>query len=294
MNAMLLDMLKESQERKWVQYGEVEAVRRHKLKDGSEQELIVINYQGSQVFCGKADFIEREVTSLNGFIQTRVPFIVKKVDGDIVQVSRIEALAKVAKQFVEHVKIGDMVKGTVTGVQDSGVVFVEVQGYPCLIPPEHWDFKRTTNLREMVPIGTVVEAKVLSVAKVGDENGPDEDDHLDYRIRLSRKELLTQEVDEVWENIDEHYRVGDLVAVKITGQATGFNSYFCELPKGISLIGNLSAPIRQKYNDYLPPGVKATGVIKYLDKTKKRGKIQIQRVEPNYANILDKHSFGIL
>ncbi|MCM3402998.1 MULTISPECIES: S1 RNA-binding domain-containing protein [Cytobacillus] len=287
MNTMLLEILKESRDRKWVQYGVVESIRKVDVK-GNREELVVIGYQGERVYARKEDFIERSISSLNGFVSTTVPFIVKDIKDGVVSVSRIEALGKVAKQFVDSVKIGDRVKGTVTGVNDNGLVYVEVQGYPCLIPPEEWDFKRTQNLRELLSLGTVVEANVITI-----DNLEGSEEKIDYRIRLSRKSVIQEEMNSIWDNIEDHYQVGDFVSFKVTGQASGFNSYYCELSNGISLIGNLTTTLRNKHNDYLPPGTLCKGSIKFLDKNKKRGKITIQQVEANFANLLNQRSFGI-
>lgn len=284
---MLQEMLQESRDRKWVQYGTVETIRKVDVK-GKQEELVVISYQGEKLYSRKEDFIERHISSLNGFVSTTVPFVVKEIKDGVVSVSRIEALEKVAKQFVDAVKIGDRVKGTVTGVSENGLVYVEVQGYPCLIPPEEWDFKRVQNLRELLPLGTVVETNVITIDKLEDSN-----EKIGYRIRLSRKAVVQEEMNSVWDNIEDHHRVGDFVSFKITGQANGFNSYYCELSNGISLIGNLTTNLRNKHNDYLPPGTLCKGTIKFLDKKKKRGKITIQQVEANFANLLNQRSFGI-
>lgn len=285
---MLQEILQESRDRKWVQYGTVETIRKIEVK-GKTEELIVIGYQGEQVYARKEDFIERNISSLNGFVSTTVPFIVKEIKDGIVSVSRIEALGKVAKQFVDNVKVTDRVKGIVTGVSDNGLVYVEVQGFPCLIPPEEWDFKRVHNLRELLPLGTVVEANVISIDKQeGDEDKPN------YRIRLSRKAVIQEEMNNIWDHVEDHYQVGDFISFKVTGQANGFNSYYCELPKGISLIGNLTTNLRNKHNDYLPPGTLCKGTIKFLDKKKKRGKLTIQQVEANFANLLNQRSFGMI
>jgi ribosomal protein S1 len=288
MNTMLQEILQESRDRKWVQYGVVETIRKVDVK-GKSDELVVISYQGDRVYARKEDFIERNITSLNGFVSTTVPFIVKEIKDGIVSVSRIEALEKVAKQFVDSVKIGDRVKGTVTGVNDNGLVYLEVQGFPCLVPPEEWDVKRVQNLRELLPLGTVVEANVISIDKLDNQEGS----KVSYRIRLSRKSVVQQEMNSIWENIEGVYQVGDFISFKITGQASGFNSYYCELSNGISLIGNLTTNLRQKHNDYLPPGTLCKGSIKFLDKNKKRGKITIQQVEANFAKLLSQKSFGM-
>lgn len=284
---MLQEILQESRDRKWVQFGKVETIRKVEVK-GKQEEIVVIEFQGEKVYSKKEDFIERNISSLNGFVSTTVPFIVKEIKDGVVSVSRIEALIKVSKQFCEAVKIGDRVKGTVTGVSENGLVYVEVNGYPCLIPPEEWDLKRVQNLRELLSLGTVVEANVISIDKL-DGN----EEKIDYRIRLSRKSILQEKMNNIWENIEDHVRVGDFISFKVTGQASGYNSYYCELSNSISLIGNLTTNLRNKHNDYLPPGTMCKGTVKFVDKKKKRGKITIQQVEANFANLLNQRSFGI-
>jgi hypothetical protein len=286
MNKMLLEMLKESKQRKWVQYGEVESIRKVNV-GGKPTDLIVILYQGEKVYCKREDFEERNIANLNGFIQTRVPFVVTEVADEFVSVSRVAALKRVAQEFVDHVKIGDRVQGTVTGVSEKNVVYLEVQGYPCIIPPDEWDVKRVSNLSELVFIGTVLEAEVLTITPMEEEVGRS----VPFRIRLSRKALLKNEAEAIWDNIENHYKPGDAVGFKITGQAAGYNSYYCELANGIILIGNLTSALRTRYNDYLPPGIQAKGTIRFIDKSNKRGKILINQVEANFANLLNKR-FG--
>jgi len=322
-NHHVSQLLQESLTRRWVQYGKVIAVQPVTLKGTREkQELIVISFQGERVYCPKEDFVNRPVTSFNGFIHTEVPFIVKSIEEelDIVRVSRVEAIPRVAQAFLNRVKEGEVVTGTVTGVLDNNCVFLDVDGFPCMIPPTQWDLRKINKLRELLPLGTEVHAKVLNIEKYDgskkthtetdgtgksvkssantDEMGDEEErtnsaEEFGYRVTLSRRAMREVERENFWLEIEKHHNVGDRTAVTVAGIAPGENSYYCELPSGITLIGNLNATLRKKYSGKLPPGIKCHAEIKRIDKNTKRGKVLIFRVEPNYAALMN-HAFGAL
>jgi len=333
MNQHVLQILRESMIRRWVQHGKVEQIKTINTRDLKE-ELIVIKFQGVNLYCKKEDFIDREVLSFNGFMHTEVPFVVNTIleDENIVLVSRREAIPKVVQQFHNTVRKGDVVKGIVTGVLDNNLVFLNVNGFPCLIPQSEWDIRRIRKLKEVLPVGTEVEAQVLDIIKeepfeaavepvveekikkltkaekakqledaqneeeLEDTEDPEEQKILEerktssqefgYRVVLSRRVLILENKEQFWEDIENHHREGDKVAVTVTGKTAGNNSYFCELPTGVTFIGHLNTFMRRKYLNGLTAGMKCHAEIIRIDKEKKRGNLILFRLEANNAAMM--------
>ncbi len=317
MNQHALDILRESMVRRWVQYGKVEQIKQTMLAGGKKEELVIINFSGTYVYCKKEDFVNREVQSLNGFVHTRVPFLVTSINEaeSIVLVSRVEAIPRIVNRFLDNVRVNDIVRGVVTGVLDSNLVFVDVDGFPCIIPAAEWDVRKIRNLRDMLPIGTEIEAKVLEIRKedsknplkeageeseivseaaetseredVAGDNKVSSTQEFGYRVILSRRLVVVDSKERFWEDINEHHSIGDKVAVTITGKAPGSNSYYCELPTGITLIGNLASSLRNRYYSGLPTGVGATAEITRLEKETKRGRVLIFKLEANHQAMMN-------
>jgi ribosomal protein S1 len=299
-NVAVLELLQESMKRKYVQYGLVENIRPVKLGRDSSEELILINFNGVIVYCRKNEFINRDLMSYSGFLQTTVPFIVKQIttDGNVI-VSRIEAVPLVSRAFIRNHSVGDMVSGYVTGVTENNLVFVDVEGVPCLIPPQEWDSVRTTNLREFLKVGTELDLKIISIdERIDDRKEEEAGEAADtinktvvefgYRVRLSRRAVLNEEMLKIWDNIDDYYTRGDSTVAKITGFGAGQNSYFLELPKGIVILGNLQSNLRRQYGGSLPQGLKVHIEIVSMDKQARRGKARIFKVDPTLQSSLRK------
>jgi ribosomal protein S1 len=216
---------------------------------------------------------------------TPVPFIVTDIDRETGTpvVSRIQALPIVQARFLKSVKAGDIVSGTVTGViPENKIVFVEVQGYSCMIPPNEWDLNSVSDLREVVMIGSEVEAKVMDIIPIKDIHGEDSDHDFEFRIRLSRRQLQQQARVMKWNDIEQYHRVNDHVLAKVVAKAPGPNSYLIELASsGIVIVGNLQYPLSEQFRYGLPLGLKVQAQIANLDKAKMVGKARIYRIDPS-------------
>lgn len=79
-----------------------------------------------------------------------------------------------AERFAE-LKIGDVVKGVVTGVVDFGV-FVNVNGIEGLVHISEISWERVSNPSDYVKVGEVIEAKIIAIDK--------------ERLSLSMKQLV--------------------------------------------------------------------------------------------------------
>lgn len=289
--AAVLEMLQESMRRKFVQYGTVENIRPVKLGKDTTEEIILINFNDVIVYCRKNEFVNRDLSSYSGFLQTQVPFIVKNItpDGNVI-VSRKEAIPIVSKNFIRTVNVDDIVTGFVTGVTENNLVFVDVKGVPCLIPPTEWDSVRTTNLRDFLKIGTELDLKVLTIEEMNPKSEEETDKEVQesskktsefgFRVRLSRKAILNEEMVKMWDRIEDYYSRGDTTVARIIGFGQGHNSYFLELPKGLIIMGNLQQNLKRQYGGSLPAGLKVHVEIVSMDKESRRGKARIFKLDP--------------
>ena len=109
-----------------------------------------------------------------------------------------------AERFAE-LKIGDVVKGIVTGVVDFGV-FVNVDGIEGLIHISEISWERVNNPADYVKVGETVEAKIIAIDK--------------ERLSLSMKQL----VEDPWLSEVEGLKKGSKVEGTVT-RITPFGAF---------------------------------------------------------------------
>ena len=109
-----------------------------------------------------------------------------------------------AERFAE-LKIGDVVKGVVTGVVDFGV-FVNVDGIEGLIHISEISWERVNNPSDYVKVGSTIEAKIIAIDK--------------ERLSLSMKQL----VEDPWISEVENLKKGSKVEGTIT-RITPFGAF---------------------------------------------------------------------
>ena len=109
-----------------------------------------------------------------------------------------------AARFAE-LKVGDVVKGVVTGVVDFGV-FVNVDGIEGLIHISEISWERVNNPADYVKVGDSVEAKIIAIDK--------------ERLSLSMKQL----VEDPWLNEVEGLKKGSKVEGTVT-RITPFGAF---------------------------------------------------------------------
>ncbi len=119
--------------------------------------------------------------------------------------SEKEAIKDGLAERFEKLKIGDTVKGVVTGVVDFGV-FVNVEGIEGLVHISEISWERVNNPSDYVKVGQTIEAKIISIDK--------------DRLSLSMKQL-TQDP---WLDEVEKFAKGDKVEGTIT-RITPFGAF---------------------------------------------------------------------
>lgn len=119
--------------------------------------------------------------------------------------SEKEAVRENMQQRFQQLKVGDVVKGVITGVVDFGA-FVNVQGIEGLIHISEISWERVNNPADYVKVGQTVEAKIISIEK--------------DRLSLSLKQLQ----EDPWAKEVEKFKKGDEVEGTVT-RITPFGAF---------------------------------------------------------------------
>ena len=123
-----------------------------------------------------------------------------------------------AERFAE-LKVGDTIKGIVTGVVDFGV-FVNLDGIEGLVHISEISWERVNNPSDYVKVGDEIEAKIIAVDK--------------ERLSLSMKQL----VEDPWLSEVENLKKGDKVEGTVT-RITPFGA-FVQISPAVEALDHVS------------------------------------------------------
>ena len=172
------------------------------------------------------------------------------------------------RALLGEMKVGEIREGIVKNLTDFGA-FVEVEeGVDGMahISDMSWT-RKVTNPTEIVKKGQVVEAVVLEV------------DAANQRLSLGLKQLT----EDPWRNIDQHFRMGDLVKGKVV-KLTSFGA-FVELAGGLEGLVHISQ-IREerveKMKDVLKAGDEVSARVIKIDAGERRIGLSIKAA--NYSS----------
>lgn len=133
--------------------------------------------------------------------------------------SEKEAIKDGLSERFEKLKVGDSVKGIITGVVDYGA-FVNVEGIEGLIHISEISWERVNNPADYVKVGQQVEAKVIAIDK--------------ERLSLSLKQLQ----EDPWLSEVEKFKKGDDVEGTVT-RITPFGA-FVQLSPAVEALVHVS------------------------------------------------------
>ena len=151
----------------------------------------------------KDEILQRLNSLVGKTIKVRILDAIKKENKLIF--SEKEAIKDgLAERFAE-LKVGDIVKGVVTGVVDFGV-FVNVDGIEGLVHISEISWERVNNPSDYVKVGDQLEAKIIAIDK--------------ERLSLSMKQL----VEDPWISEVENLKKGDKVEGTVT-RITPFGAF---------------------------------------------------------------------
>lgn len=134
-------------------------------------------------------------------------------------VSEKEAVRDEMQDRFEKLKVGDSVKGVITGVIDFGA-FVNVDGIEGLIHISEISWERVENPKDYVKVGQDIEAKIIGIDK--------------DRLSLSLKQMS----EDPWLHEVKTFKKGDTVEGKIT-RITPFGA-FVQLSPAVEALVHVS------------------------------------------------------
>ncbi len=227
-------------------------------KGGVEVELA-----GVRAFCPASQLDDRFVQDTTQFVGRTLAFLVTKVEGRNVVVSRRALLERESKQARQEtlasLAIGDVKRGRVTQLRDFGA-FVDLGGVEGLVPLRELSHERVKP-EDVVSIGDVVEVQIKAI-----ENKTDAKGHAKTEITLSLKALAA----DPWTAIDAVAPVGRVVAGQVTRLAE-FGAFVRIAPgvEGLLHVSELGAKVRHA-QDVLQIGQPVLARVLAVDPVKKR------------------------
>jgi small subunit ribosomal protein S1 len=133
--------------------------------------------------------------------------------------SEKEAVKDVLAEKFDSLKIGDTVKGVITGVVDFGA-FVNVDGIEGLIHISEISWERVNDPNDYIKVGDSVEAKIIAIDK--------------DRLSLSIKQLT----EDPWLSEVEKFKVGDKIEGTVT-RITPFGA-FIQISQAVEALVHVS------------------------------------------------------
>lgn len=218
----------------------------------------------------------------DSFIGKDISLMIKELKtdkkGTKILLSRKEIIAIHEMEALDNLKLGQIVKATITDILDFGLT-VKTNGIKGFIHISEIDWKKTTNLKNLFKIGEEVEAKIIEIEKEK------------RNLKLSIKELTKNP----WEIISEKYSIGETVEGKVT-RIVNYGA-FVELMPGVEGLLHSSdfSWVMKKVN--VNSFVKVGDIIKVsileLDKNEKKLKLGLKQLSENpWDNAEEKFAIG--
>jgi len=193
---------------------------------------------------------------------------------EIIEAERAEKRA----QFLENVKIGDMVKGNVKNLTDFGA-FIDLDGMDGLLHITDMTWGRLGHPSEMLTVAQEVEVMVLDINRDKE------------RVSLG----LKQTQHNPWSAIEERYPAGQ----KVSGKVTNIVPYgaFVELEEGVEgliHVSELSWTKRiMRPNDVLSVGDEVEAVVLGVNKEEQKISLGTRQLEANpWDEIETRYTIG--
>lgn len=186
----------------------------------------------------------------------------KKIIGSIKELVEEEKSQKQA-EFWNNIEIGKKYIGTVTALSDYGA-FVDIGGAQGLLHISEMTWGRNQNPRDILEVGQEIGVKVIELDK---EN---------KRFKLTYEKKGPNP----WNKVEEKYKVGDIVKVKIS-KLMPFGA-FAELEKGIEGLIHISQICERKIakpEEELREGQRVNAKIINIDLENKKIELSIRELE---------------
>ena len=176
----------------WQNQIPVEGTVEEEIKGGYEIKL-----GSTRAFCPYSQMGLKRAEEGESFVGRRLAFRIQeyKDRGRSIMVSN-RAIEQEAQQdkidvLKQNLKVGQIIHGTITRIQDFGA-FVDIGGVQALLPVSEISLERVADIQQVLSLGQELEAQILKL------------DWRSNRISLSLKALLA----DPWLSAEEHYPVG--------------------------------------------------------------------------------------
>jgi small subunit ribosomal protein S1 len=182
------------------------------------------------------------------------------------------------KEFLEGIKEGDVVEGTVKNITEFGA-FIELDGIDGLLHITDMSWRRINHPSEMLSIGDTVKVKVKEV---------DEDTK---RVSLGLKQLKP----DPWRNVQEHYKIGNQVKGKVVS-LTDYGA-FIELESGIEGLIHVSEMSWTKHikhpSEVMKVGQEVEAIVLEVDEKARKISLGLRQAVPDpWEKVEEKYPEG--
>src|SRR5216110_2867543 len=216
---------------------------------------------------------------LQQFVGNTYDFKIVKINDDRknVVLSRRELIeqerSEKRQKFMEGVKVGDKVQGTVKNLTDFGA-FIDLDGMDGLLHITDMTWGRLGHPSELVKVGQQLEVVVLDINKEKE------------RVSLGLKQTQKNP----WDQIEERFPAGQRVKGKITNLVP--YGAFVELEEGVEgliHVSELSWTKRiMRPSDILSVGQEVEAVVLGVNKEEQKISLGLRQLEPNPWDEIEK------
>lgn len=221
---------------------------------------LVIQYGSTDCIMARNDVtitVEKDGLVHKSLCQNKVgvyiKFRVKKVDNGIVYISRKEIISELRDKWRDDLKIGDVVKGVITDINEKIGCFVNIGAdYIAMLPKRKIEHIFIVNITDHVNISDEVEAVITDIVK--NEAGEITE------IILDRQPILPK-----FEELAGEYTVGDVVLGEV--KSITHTCIFVQITSHLNIFCNFNAAIK------VEAGQKVRIKLKNISVTKIRGDI---------------------
>jgi len=209
---------------------------------------------------------------LQQFVGNTYDFKIVKINDDRknVVLSRRELIeaerAEKRQRFMDTIKVGDIVKGTVKNLTDFGA-FIDLDGMDGLLHITDMTWGRLGHPSELVKVGQELEVTVLDINKDKE------------RVSLGLKQTQKNP----WEETEQRFPVGS----KVKGKVTNLVPYgaFVEIEEGVEGLIHVSELSWTKRitrpSDVLTVGQEIEAVVLGVNKEEQKISLGVRQLEPN-------------
>ncbi|MEJ2306627.1 MAG: 30S ribosomal protein S1 [candidate division WOR-3 bacterium] len=182
------------------------------------------------------------------------------------------------KEFLEEIKEGDVVEGTVKNITEFGA-FIELDGIDGLLHITDMSWRRINHPSEMLSVGDTVKVLVKEV---------DEDTK---RVSLGLKQLKP----DPWKNVQERYQIGNQVKGKVVS-LTDYGA-FVELESGIEGLIHVSEMSWTKHikhpSEVMKVGQEVEAIVLEVDEKARKISLGLRQAVPDpWEKVAEKYPVG--